>query len=421
MTDPRPLDSSSRDVRMRGFARRSTVQQAWDWIAGAARPLPAEPVDLRQAAGRVLAADVTSRVDVPLFDRAMMDGYALRAEDSQGATAYNRMPLQVVGEALPGRATTVTVGHGQAVRIMTGAPIPDGADAVLPVEKCELDGSQVFALEELPPGKNIGRRGEDVRAGSAILHAGRRIRPQDVGVLSSVGVRQVEVVRRPRVRIVVTGNELLPAGEVPHDFQIADANSPMLEALVRRDGGLPHQPGIVRDQRADVLAALQDDAEIVLVSGGSSVGRDDHAPSLLAEHGELAMHGIAMRPSSPAGMGRLEHRLVFLLPGNPVSCLCAYDFFAGRAIRLLGGRAADWPYRSVRLPLRRKLVSQVGRVDYARVRLEQQQVEPLAIGGASVLSSTCRADGFVVIPADSEGFPPGALVEVLLYEPEAVC
>jgi molybdopterin molybdotransferase len=156
---------------------------------------------------------------------------------------------------------------------------------------------------------------------------------------------------------------------------------------------------------------------VVLVSGGSSVGQEDFAPGLLAEHGELAFHGLAMRPSSPTGMGRLDGRVVFLLPGNPVSCLCAYDFFAGRAIRLLGGRDAAWPYRSVRLPLARKLVSQVGRVDYARVRLANGLVEPLAISGASILSSTTIADGFVVVPADSEGYPAGAEVEVLLYEP----
>jgi molybdopterin molybdotransferase len=248
-----------------------------------------------------------------------------------------------------------------------------------------------------------------------VLHAGRRLRPQDLGVLSSIGVAAVAVVRRPRVRILVTGNELLPAGSVPTGMQIADANGPMLAALVERDGGTVDNPGIVPDDAAALLAAMREPADVVLVSGGSSVGQEDHAPRLLAEHGELAVHGVAMRPSSPAGMGRFDGKFVFLLPGNPVSCLCAYDFFAGRAIRALGGRERDWPYRRVRLPLRRKLVSQVGRVDYARVRIVEGQVEPLAVSGASVLSSTTRADGFVVIPGDSEGYPAGAEVDVLLY------
>ena len=149
------------------------------------------------------------------------------------------------------------------------------------------------------------------------------------------------------------------------------------------------------------------------------MGLEDHAPRLLAEHGELAIHGIAMRPSSPSGMGLMDHRKLFLLPGNPVSCLCAYDFFAGRAIRQLGGRPAGWPYRRIRLPLQRKLVSQIGRVDYARVALEEEKVEPVAISGASLLSSTTRADGFVIIPADSEGYPPGHEIEVFLYDDKA--
>jgi molybdopterin molybdotransferase len=205
-------------------------------------------------------------------------------------------------------------------------------------------------------------------------------------------------------------------GTPPDGFQIADANGPMLAALVTRDVGEPIVGPIVPDDRDAILAALRDEADVVLVSGGSSVGQEDHVPTLLAEHGELAVHGIAMRPSSPTGMGRLEGRLVFLLPGNPVSCLCAYDFFAGRAIRALGGRSRDWPYRRVSARLSRKLVSVVGRVDYARIQIRETSAEPLAIGGASVLSSVTRADGFVIIPMDSEGFPEGTEVEVFLYQ-----
>jgi molybdopterin molybdotransferase len=189
----------------------------------------------------------------------------------------------------------------------------------------------------------------------------------------------------------------------------------MLRALIKRDGGLPLSGPIVPDDPQAILAAMRSEADVVLVSGGSSVGEEDHAPLLLARHGELAIHGVAMRPSSPTGMGKLDGRLVFLLPGNPVSCLCAYDFFAGRAIRLLAGLLAQWPYPLRRLRLARKLSSVVGRVDYARVTVTGGQVEPLAIGGASILTSTTRADGFVVVPQDSEGYPTGAEVDVWMY------
>jgi molybdopterin molybdotransferase len=217
------------------------------------------------------------------------------------------------------------------------------------------------------------------------------------------------------VRLAITGNELLPSGSRPEGFHIADANGPMLAALIERDGGIPDFPGLVRDDPNAILEALQADAEIVIVSGGSSVGIEDLAPVLVAQHGELAVHGVAMRPSSPTGLGRIGRRLVFLLPGNPVSSLCAYDFFAGRAIRALGGRSKAWPYRATRGRLIRKISSPIGRLDYARVKIANGVVEPLAIAGASLLSSTTRADGFVIVGDNSEGFPAGADIEVWLY------
>jgi molybdopterin molybdotransferase len=404
---------------MRGFARRATVEAALAWIDTAVSErglVGAEEVPLLEAAGRVLACDVTSSVNVPGFCRATMDGFALHAEDTQGASTYNRLPLKSVGASMPGKGFDGRVGVGEAVQIMTGAPMPKGADAVLPFEQTQTEGKRVFALGNVSPQKNVGRIGEDVAVGDVALHSGQLMRPQDIGMLSSLGFSHAPVVQRPRVRILVTGNELLPMGTPPQGFQITDANGPMLTSLVARDGGAPVLDPVVPDDRGDLLAAMRREADVLLVSGGSSVGQEDHAPTLLAEFGELAVHGIAMRPSSPTGMGRLEGRLVFLLPGNPVSCLCAYDFFAGRAIRVMGGRGADWPYRRVRARLTRKLASVVGRVDYARVRVQGAEAEPLAIGGASVLSSVTQADGFVIIAANSEGYQDGAEVEVFLYQ-----
>ena len=419
MTVP-PQDSVPADVRMRGFLHRSTVDAAMNWIDCAVPEisrLPVEKVLLLAAATRVLARDITSRVNVPGFVRSMMDGYALRAEETYGATPYNSLSFQVIGSCFPGTPFPDVVASGQAVRIMTGAPLPAGADAVLPVENTELAGQTLLAMGEVSAGKHIGTIGEDVKTGDVILPAGRILRPQDLGVLSSIGIGEVPVIRRPRVRLLITGNELLPAGTVPLGCQIADANGPMLAALGVRDGGEVVFPGIIPDTPVAIRQALLEPADILLVSGGSSVGQEDYAPKVVAELGELPIHGVAMRPSSPTGMGKISGRPVFLLPGNPVSCLCAYDFFAGRAIRGWGGRSRDWPYPLVTARLTRKLVSAVGRVDYARVRLQGSEAEPLAISGASILSSTTRADGFVVVPADSEGYPPGASVNVWRYSP----
>ncbi|QDU40285.1 Molybdopterin molybdenumtransferase [Maioricimonas rarisocia] len=408
---------SEGDVRMRGFVSRETVETAVAWVEAATKPGPTERVPLDQAWGRTLAGDVVADMNVPGFDRSAMDGYAVRSGETIGAGDYNPVPFRVVGEALPGRACEVTVHPGEAVRIMTGAPLPDGADAVVPAEYARQENETVELTLPVGQWKHVGRVGEDIAAGNVVLHSGRRLRPQDLGVLASLGQDRVEVWKRPRVGILVTGNELVRPGQPRGEHQIYEANSAILRPLVERDGGALARVDFVDDDRDAIAAALtKGDVDVVLVSGGSSVGAEDHAPGLLAELGELAVHGIAMRPSSPTGMGRIGETVVFLLPGNPVSCLCAYDFFAGRAIRRLGGRPGEWPYRSLQAPLTRKISSAIGRVDYCRVRRTDAGIEPLALSGASILSSTTRADGFVVVPAGSEGAPPGTMVDVWLYD-----
>jgi molybdopterin molybdotransferase len=405
------------DVRMRGFRDRAEVADVIALLAARLHPLASETVDLHSAAGRILAAEVRSDVAVPPFDRAAMDGYALHGGETFGAGAYNPLEFEIIGVSLPGRPFAGVVQTGQAVRIMTGAPMPAGADAVLQAEDAEEAGGRLRVSDAVPPGRHVGHRGEDIESATVVFQASRMLRPQDVAVLASIGASSIAVIRRPSVYVFVTGDELLPCGSKPEGHRIVDSNSVMLEALVRRDAGVPRILPLVPDRRDAVQGALTGStADVILISGGSSVGQEDHAPRVLAEIGELAIHGVALRPASPAGVGFLGGRPVFLLPGNPVSCLCAYDLFAGPAVRLLGGRSMESPYRSCTLPLARKLVSAVGRVDYVRVRIHDGQVEPMATSGASILSSTTRADGFVLVPRDSEGQPAGEMVRVYLYD-----
>lgn len=403
---------------MHGFSERKEVPAVLAWIDAHAARLASESVKVDSACGRVLASPVSAALDVPAFDRSSMDGYAVRSVDTSGAGDYNPLPFTIVGQALPGQPFEGSaLGPGRAVRVMTGAPMPRGADAVVPAEYADEKERNVDLTLAVGAGKNVGVRGEDIRSGALVLEAGRRLRAQDIGLLASLGMSTVDVVREPRVRMLVTGNEIVQPGAPKDAYQIYDANSPMLRGLVARDGGVVERHVKLRDDAASIREALTaPGADIILVSGGSSVGSEDHAPRLLAETGELAIHGVAMRPSSPAGVGRVGQTLVFLLPGNPVSCLCAYDFFAGRAIRLCGGRSAEWPHRMKQAIVARKIVSAVGRVDYCRVRFDGDAIEPLALSGASILSSTTRADGFVIVPGESEGYAPGTTVTVYLYE-----
>jgi molybdopterin molybdotransferase len=412
-----PSDSSSKhDVRMRGFHSRTPVEDALAWIDANVDSLDSETVALADAHGRVLASGIVSPINVPAFDRSAMDGFALKSAETVGAGDYNPLSFLIVGASMPGQPFDGTVGNREAARIMTGAPIPAGVDAVVPAEYATVREDSVEITTAVASLKHIGRTAEDVAAGSTVLEAGHRLRPQDVGLIASLGRADVPVIRQPRVRIVVTGNELAEPGSERSPYQIFEANSHIIAGLVPRDGGVLFEKVRCQDDRVSILKAVTDpDADVVLISGGSSVGSEDHAPNIVRETGELPIHGVAMRPSSPAGIGRIESALIFLLPGNPVSCLCAYDFFAGRAIRRLAGLPSEWPHRTFKGILNSKIVSQVGRVDYCRVRITEDKIEPVALSGASILSSTTRANGFVIVPSALEGYAIGTEVEVRLY------
>lgn len=409
------------DPRMRGFRTRVSVEEFVALVDASGRLAEPERVALREAYDRVLAEHVEAECDVPGFDRAAMDGYAVHGEETFGADVYAPARLRVIGQCRPGSRFERAVGAAEAVEIATGAPMPAGADTVVKVEATAREGDWVLVKEAFPPGRHVGHRGEDVTSGQVVLPAGRVLRPQDLGVLSVLGKSYVPVLRKPRVSVIVTGDELLEAGQCADGVRFADANSPMLEALIRRDGGTPQVLGPLRDDRnllTDTIRACSATSDVLLISGGSSTGPEDHAPTIVAELGQMQAHGVALRPASPTGVGVVEGVPVLLLPGNPVSCLCAYDLFAGRLIRRLGGRRLEWPYQRVVMPLGEKLVSALGRVDYARVVLEDGSAVPIAVSGASILTSTTRADGFVLVPANLEGYPAGAQVTVWLYDEE---
>lgn len=416
------------DPRMRGFIARAELDEALALLRGWAAVLPAEDTGLAGACGRVLARDVVAPIDVPGFVRAAVDGYALRGEDSFGATEQGPLELALAGESLPGRPFARPLGPGEAVRIATGAPLPAGADAVLQAELArELTrGPRSFVelLGPVPPLRHTGQVGEDIARGTVFLRAGRRLRPQDVGALASLGLASVAVVRRPRLGVLVTGDELVPPGATPGPHQIVDSNSLVLAGLAARDGADVLSTIRARDGepalRAGLDALLAGPGDVLVVTGATSVGPEDLMPTIVAARGAVHLHGLAVRPASPTALARAtDGRPVLLLPGNPVSCLCAYELLVGPLLRALGGRPDPWslPHRTLDLRLARKLTSKVGRTDFVRVRrLGDDAVEPVATSGASNLSSTVIADGFVLVAGDSEGMAAGDTVRVHLFD-----
>ena len=405
------------DIRMRGFLKRTPVKTFLSLIKDYSQVLSAEEILSVEASSRILAQKIISPTNVPNFDRSAMDGYALDAESTFGASSYNPLMFQVVGQVTPGETYNVEIQAGEALRIMTGGPIPKGTNAVLMAENAEIFDDKIQVLEAVPPGKHVGMIGEDIRQDQVLFEKGRCLRPQDIGVLASIGLEKIKVVRKPKVELLITGNELLKPGEKPRGVQIVDSNSVMLSPLIVRDGGVLKDVYHVPDKRELLSKHLSSSrSDLICMTGGTSVGIDDHGPVLVDELGELLVHGIPMRPAAPTGFGLIGEKKVFLLPGNPVSCLSAYDYFVGRALRMMGGRSEEWPYRSKIVKLATKISSEIGRIEYVRLRIENERAFIIAAGGASILSSTTQADGFLLTEEDSEGFAEGEQVQVWLYD-----
>ena len=407
------------DVRMRGFTERTDLESALERLRSCVTPLEPESVHLEQALGRSLARDITSTEEVPAFDKSAMDGYALRAAETFGASPTDPASFRVIGEIFPGEVTDLEVGPGEAVRIMTGGAFPKGADAVLMAEYATDGEDVVLAHGSVVPGRHVARAGEDIRKGDRVLERGRVLRPQDIGVLASIRMVELYVTRRPVVGIISTGNELVEPGsaEAGHQGRVVNSCRHLLEGLVTQTGGAARWLGTLRDDREALRAALEAfDGDVLLTTGATSVGKEDYLPGLLAELGELLVHGVNIRPASPLAFGRLGKALAVLLPGNPVAAMVGFDVFVRPALQLqLGQREERWN-RRVRGRLRRKLASSLNRTDFVRVQLVGEgEVEPLRSGGSGVLTSVTRADGFVIVPRDEEGFEAGTEVEVYLY------
>jgi molybdopterin molybdotransferase len=380
---------------MRGFAARASLNEAWAWIDTRIQPLAPETVEAFTAIGRIVAGDIVAAGDLPVMDRAVRDGYAVRAADSVGASDYNPFPLGLVG-------ALSSVSAGDAM--------PEGNDAVAAVEHTHSDTGTIELVAAVAEGEGIERRGDDIASGTILLPAGRLVRPADAALLAAAGVTDVPVVRRPVVRLAAVGSELEPS---------TDLDTPMLAALVARDGGIAERHPPLPDNAATIREFLaQPGADLVILCGGSGLGTNDRTAEALAGAGTLAIHGIALRPADSISLGDAAGVPIAVLPGRPAACLCAYEIVAGRAVRRLAGGSADFPFVPRPLTISRKIVSPGGWADFCRVRIAADgRVEPLGSGGNASLSSIVRADGFVLVPAEQEGFPAGSTVPIHLFAP----
>lgn len=384
--------------------------------------LGGEQVPLADALGRVLARDLAADYDIPGFDRATMDGFAVQAASTYGASEANPAYLAVVGSVSMGQTPDVTVGPGQAARIATGGMLPSGADSVVMVEHTgAVDETTIEVYRSVAPLQYVVGRDEDAAAGQILLRRGSRLRPQELGVLAACGETMVDVVCRPRVGIISSGDEVVPIQAPCGPGQIRDINSHTLAGLVVQAGGLPRLYGIVPDRYEDLLTTCRKaicESDMVLVSGGSSVGTRDLTVEVLAALAEsrILVHGVSIRPGKPTILARCGQKPFWGLPGHVTSAMVVFMVLVRPMLDRMGGAT---PRERVRVPARltRNLASVQGRVDFVRVRLIRRQdgcwAEPI-LGASGLIRTMVEADGLVAVELNSEGLDQGSQVDVLL-------
>jgi molybdopterin molybdotransferase len=387
----------------------------------ASLPIP-EPIELRVAdgLGLVLAEPATCDVTVPAQDNSAMDGFAVIVEDLADASRANPVQLPVIGEVVAGSDGVPTVVRGTCVRIMTGAPIPPGATAVVPVELTGGGGDQVSFHLPVRLGENIRHAGEDLVPGLQLVAAGRRLAPADVALLSTAGVARIRCVPAPRVVIMSTGDELVPADQEPGPGRIRDSNTPMLSAMVRATGGIPFATGAVADSHSALVEAFESNrghADLFVCTGGASAGTRDLLAEVIAELGEASAVKVAMRPGMPQIRGRIGSTPIIGLPGNPVSAYVSFEVFVRPAIRALQGRR-DVHRPTVVARAAEPITAPPHKRGYVRVRLTRDgggwSAVPTGAQGSHLISSIAQADGLAIVPELVEEVRVGDEVRVML-------
>lgn len=375
-----------------------------------------ERVPLDEANGRVIAKDVVAPQDVPPFDRAAMDGYAVVAEDTFGASRFEPRVLRIVETVFTGQVPARAVGRGECIEIATGAPLPGGANAVVMVEETDkTSADEVRIFTPVYPRQHVGRRGADITAAQTVLRAGDVLNPSRIGALAATGVTSVDVFARPRVAILSTGNEIVEPGRPLQPGQIYDINRFTLAAVIRDHGGVAVPYPTAADTLSDLAGAVDAcGAEDMLVfSGGSSVGERDLILDVLHAKGEVLFHGIAVKPGKPTLFGRIAGKPVLGMPGYPTSCLSNAYILLVPILRVLARLPAYAP-RTVKLPLAQRVVSTTGRHQFYTVRIADGQAVP-AFKASGDITSMSQADGYIEIPAQTDIVEKGELVEVKLF------
>jgi molybdenum cofactor synthesis domain-containing protein len=390
--------------------------RALEIVLGAAAPVNrTETVALDAADGRVAAARIDAAVDVPAFDRAAMDGYAVVAEDTRDASRTRPRVLRRVASLFTGDVPTAGIAPGECVEIATGAPLPPGATAVVMVEETEREGDAVRVMAAVRAGVNVGRRAADIAAGDPVVSVGDVLSPSRIGAVAAVGVASIDVFDRPLVTLLSTGNEVVPPGAPIAGGQVYDVNRFTMGAVVRAHGGRTRSLPPAGDTMDDLHAAFDRAAgsDVIVFSGGSSVGGRDLMGDVLRARGDVLFHGIAVKPGKPTLFGRADAALVFGMPGYPTSCLSNAYMLLVPLVRAMA-RLPPWTPRTLTLPLATRVVSTPNRHQFYTVRIVNERAAP-AFKASGDITSMANADGYFEIPVGVDAVEAGTIVEVKLF------
>ncbi len=375
-----------------------------------------EKVSIEECSGRVLAEDIIADRDVPPFDRAAMDGYALKAEDTYGASEQNPRTLKLVAVLNTGESIDTTINKGECIRIATGCPIPQGADAVVMVEFTEETRGKISVSRAVHPGANISRQGEDMKKGEAILKEGQLLTPAKVGVSAALGRRDVLIYRKPRVAVIPTGTEVCEVGLELSKGQVYDVNTYTLMSVLLENGALVTKSPIVPDSLDHLKSALTRflDHDLIVFSGGSSVGERDLLVKVVEESGKVLFHGVQIKPGKPTLFGLVKGKPVFGMPGYPTSCLSNAYIFLVPAVRKIARLPPKEP-RTIRARMGKRIVSASGREEFLPVKLADGKVYPVFKMSGDI-TSMARADGYVILPTNLDVIEEGEEVTVIMYQ-----
>jgi molybdopterin molybdotransferase len=404
---------------MKGFQKLTPVEDAQLAFLNNLnlQPTPQTTIHTTEALNRVLAEDIMAKTDLPRFDRAAVDGYVVRAEDTFGATQYKPCIFQFTKED--------TLTQNQTKQVWTGNPLPRNASAVAMLEDTETAKAKLEVWTPLTPGENISKRGEDILEGQIAIQAGTHLKPHHLGLVAALGETHVKVHEKPKVAIIATGNELAELGTRLQENQIYDTNRLVLSGLCRENGAEPLDLGIVKDSVNDITERLRvavEKADLTLTSGGTSVGGADLVPDAVNNLGKpgIIIHGIAMRPAMPTALAAIGNKPLIILPGNPVAAIIGFEVFARPLLARLQGLKQAEPRPTVKAEMTRRTATTLGRKNYLRVHVRYKNgrlcAEPISAKGSSMFSTMTRSNGYVIVPEDREGLEKGEIVLVHMFD-----